>query len=96
MARGSLPNCSQKLKHEFDNNLGWCDASRLILTDLRIKPQLQRNKIFFSRSESDSNGVIVPGFSTHSDLSISICIANVRLKSYLFTYQMSGDPITWS
>ena len=50
----------------------------------------------FSRSESDSNGVIVPGFSTHSDLSISICIAKVRLKSYLFTYQMSGDPITWS
>ena len=44
----------------------------------------------------DSNGVIVPGFSTHSDLSISICIAKVRLKSYLFTYQMSGDPITWS
>ena len=26
----------------------------------------------FSRSQSDSNGVIVPGFSTHSDLSISI------------------------
>ena len=50
----------------------------------------------FSRSKSDSNGVIVPGFSTHSDLSISICIAKVRLKSYLFTYQMSGDPITWS
>ena len=43
-----------------------------------------------------SNGVIVPGFSTHSDLSISICIAKVRLKSYLFTYQMSGDPITCS
>ena len=50
----------------------------------------------FSRSESDSNGVIVPGFSTHSDLSISISIAKVMLKSYLFTYQMSGDPITWS
>ena len=54
------------------------------------------NNMFFSRSESDSIGVIVPGFSTHSDLSISICIAKVRLKSYLFTYQMSGDPITWS
>ena len=26
----------------------------------------------FSKSESDSNGAIVPGFSTHSDLSISI------------------------
>ena len=51
----------------------------------------------FSRSESDSNGVIVPGFSTHLDLSISIYIAKVRLKSYnLFTYQMSGDLITWS
>ena len=50
----------------------------------------------FSRSESNYNSIIVPGFSTHSDLSISICIANVRLKSYFFTYQMSGDPITWS
>ena len=30
---------------------------------------------FFSNlSESDSNGAIVPGFSTHSDLSISICL----------------------
>ena len=28
----------------------------------------------FSKSESDSNGAIVPGFSTHSDLSISICM----------------------
>ena len=58
--------------------------------------QEEKKTIFFYRSESDSNGVIVPGFSTHSDLSISICIAKVRLKSYLFTYQMSGDPITWS
>ena len=56
--------------------------------------KLQQN--VFYRSESDSNDVIVPGFSTHSDLSISICIAKVRLKSYLFTYQMSGDPITWA
>ena len=54
------------------------------------------NNMFFSRIESNSNGVIVSGFSTHSDLSISICIAKVRLKSYLFTYQMSGDPITRS
>ena len=51
---------------------------------------------FFSRSESDSNDVIVHGFSTHSDLSISICFSKVKLKSYLFTYQMSGDPMTWS
>ena len=28
----------------------------------------------FSKSESDSKGAIVPGFSTHSDLSISICM----------------------
>ena len=50
----------------------------------------------FSRSESDSDGIIIPGFFTHSDLSISTCIAKIRLKSYIFTYQMSGDPITWS
>ena len=69
----------------YNNSLCICVIFEKILMFLKSTVWNKSQQYVFSRSDSDSNGVIFPDVSTHSDLSNSICIAKVRLNYYLFT-----------
>ena len=52
-------------------------------------------KIVFSKITPDKNGIMVPGSSKNSDLSIPISVAKNRIRSHLLSEQKQGNPILW-